>query len=344
MPAHQIEGVAQLAARGIGGVMRKGVLVIVYHQSTRGTAADERISVVLLRRGITVGENMRQHIGDSMRPTECADDSTLLGGIFLLAGSMPDTFLHRLRRGPERSVPPVGIGFQHFIRIKKRRVLAMKEELAVLGRAGPVHEPCRFKGSGIEARKSQIICNAAGHRGILVRRNRARKRDNEPQAHLFQRVTVSRIKCIGVDERHVQIVHETGIGVVRVQAQHTAVDHAGVVALAVFEIPADKTAHVLDRIALALGHSGILGHRFPGTGRGSELVQKLAPEHLFVLPLRCFSAPANGNQELTVVFHLHLESSSIFSTNRKFMIFDSKRIHTHLPAAAVLPPSSAQSP
>ena len=185
----------------------------------------------------------------------------------------------------------------------------MKEELAVLGRAGPVHEPCRFKGSGIEARKSQIICNAAGHRGILVRRNRARKRDNEPQAHLYQRVTVSRIKCIGVDERHVQIVHETGIGVVRVQTQHTAVDHAGVVAPAVFQIPADKTAHVFDRIALAFGHGSVLSHRLPSTGRGSELVQKLAPEHLFVLPLRCFSAPANGDQELAVILYLHSESS-----------------------------------
>ena len=285
--------------------MRKGVLIIVYHQAARGAAADERISVVLLRRRISVRENMRQYVGNGMRPAERADDSTLFSRIFLLAGSVPDAFLHRLRCGPERGVPPVGIGLQHFIRIEKRRVLAMKEELAVLGRAGPVHEPCRFKGSGIEARKSQIICNAARHRGIFIRRNRARQRDNEPQAHLFRSMTVGRIERVGVDERHVQIVHEPGISVVRVQTKHTAIDYAGVVALAVFEIPADESAHVLDRIALALGHSGILGHRFPGTGRGSELVQKLAPEHLFVLPLRCFSAPANGDQELAVVLYLH---------------------------------------
>ena len=181
----------------------------------------------------------------------------------------------------------------------------MKEKLAVLGRAGPVHEPCRFKGSGIEARKSQIICNAAGDRSILVRRNRACQRNDKPQAHLFRGMTVSRIKCIGVDERHVQIVHETGIGVVRVQAQHTAIDYAGVVALAVFEIPADKTAHVLDRISLALGQCGIFGHRFPGAGCGGKFVQKLAPEHLFVLPFGRFSTPANGDQELAVVLYLH---------------------------------------
>ena len=305
MPAHQIEGVAQLTARGIGGVMRKGVLVVVNHQSARGAAADERISVVLLRRRISVRENIRQHVGDGMRPAERADDPTLFSRIFLLAGSVPDAFLHRLRCGPERGVPPVGIGLQHFIRIEKRRVLAMKEERAVLRRAGPVHEPRRFEGGGIEAGKPQIVRHAAGDRGILVRRNRARQRNDEPQAHLFRGVTVGAVQRVGVDERHVQIVHETGIGVVRVQAQHTAVDHAGVVALAVFEIPADESAHVLDRIALALGHSGILGHRFPGTGRGSELVQKLAPEHLFVLPLRCFSAPANGDQELAVVLYLH---------------------------------------
>ena len=253
MPAHQIEGVAQLAACGIGGVMRKGVLVVVNHQAARGAAADERISVVLLRRRVTVRKNVRQHIGDGMRPAERADDSTLFSRVFLLAGSVPDAFLHRLRRGPERSVPPVRIGLQHLVRIEKRRVLAMKEELAVLGRAGPVHESRRFEGGGIEAGKPQIICNAAGHCGILVRRNCARQRNDEPQAHLFRGVAVSRIEGVGVDKRHVQIVHETGIGVVRVQTQHTAVDHAGVVALAVFEIPADESAHVLDRIALALG-------------------------------------------------------------------------------------------
>lgn len=65
---------------------------------------------------------------------------------------------------------------------------------------------------------------------------------------------------VGVDERHVQIVHETGIGVVRVQAKHTAVDHAGVVALSVFEIPADEAAHVFDGIAFALGHGSIFSY------------------------------------------------------------------------------------
>ena len=324
--------------------MRKGILVVVYHQSACGAAADECISVVLLRRRISVGENMRQNVGNGMRPAECADDSTLFSRIFLFAGSVPNAFLHRLRRGPERSVPPVGIGLQHFIRIKKRRVLAMKEKLAVLGRAGPVHEPCRFEGGGIKTRKPQIIRYAAGNRGILVRRNRVRQRNDEPQAHLFRSVTVGAVQRVSVDERHVQIVHEPGISVVRVQTKHTAIDYAGVVAFPVFEIPADEATHVLDRIALALGQCGIFGHRLPGTGRGGKFVQELAPEHFFVLPLGRFPAPANGDQELAVVLYLHSESSSIFSINRNFMIFDSKRIRIHPPAAADFPPSPAQSP
>ena len=286
--------------------MRKGVLVVVNHQPACGAAADERISVVLLRRRILVVENMRQNVGNGMRPAECADDPALFRGVFLLAGSMPDALFYRLRRGPERGVPPIGIGLQHFIRIKKRRVLAMKEERAVLGRAGPVHEPRRFEGRWIEAQKPQIICNAAGHCGILVRRNCARQRDNEPQAHLFRSMTVGTVQRVGVDERHVQIVHETGISVVCVQTQHTAVDHAGVVAPAVFQIPADEAAHVLDRISLALGQRGILGYRFPGAGRGDELVQKLAPEHLFVLPLGRFPAPAYGDEQFSVMGYVHL--------------------------------------
>ena len=323
--------------------MRKGILVVVYHQSACGAAADKRISVVLLRRRIAVGENMRQYIGNGMRPAECADDPALFHGVFLLAGSMPDAFLHRLCRRPERSVPPVGIGFQHFIWIKERRVLAMKEELAVLGRAGPVHEPRRFEGRGVESGQRQLVRNAPGNGCVFIRRNRSGERDDEPQAHLLRRVAVGGIKGIGVDEGQVEIVQQPLIGVVRVQANQAAVDHGSVVALAVFEIPADEAAHILDRISLALGQCGILGYRFPGAGRSGELVQKLAPEHLFVLPLGRFPAPANGDQELAVVLYLHSESSSFFS-NRKFMIFDSKRIRTHPPAAADLPPSPAQSP
>ena len=100
---------------------------------------------------------MRQHVGDGMRPAERADDPALFSGIFLLAGSVPDALPHRLRRGPKRGVPPVGIGLQYFIWIKKRRVLAMKEKLAVLGRAGPVHEPRRFEGGGIKACRLMAI-------------------------------------------------------------------------------------------------------------------------------------------------------------------------------------------
>ena len=96
-------------------------------------------------------------------------------------------------------------------------------------------------------------------------------------------------------------------------------------------------------LALGLGHGGVVVHRLAGAGRVGELVQKLAPEHLFVLPLGRFPAPANGDQELAVVLHLHSESSSFFS-NRKFMIFDSKRIRTHPPARAAPLPISVYEP
>ena len=75
------------------------------------------------------------------------------------------------------------------------------------------------------------------------------------------------------------------IGVVRVQAQHAAVDHAGVIAPAVLEVAADKAAHVLDGVAVRLGHGGVVDHALAGAGGCGELVQKFAPQHLLVLPL-----------------------------------------------------------
>ena len=122
-------------------------------------------------------------------------------------------------------------------------------------------------------------------------------------------MAVRAVERVGVDERHVQIVHEGGVGVVRVQADHAAVDHAGAVALAVFEIAAHEPADVLDVVALGLTHGGILGHRLPRAGGPGQLLQKFAPEHLPVLPLRRLAAAARGDEQLFVVGDLHVGTS-----------------------------------
>ena len=120
---------------------------------------------------------------------------------------------------------------------------------------------------------------------------------------------MGRVERIGVDERHVQIVHKGGVGVVRVQTNQAAVDHARVAAPAVFEIAAHEPADVLDVVALGLAHGGILGHRLPRAGGPGQLLQKFAPEHLPVLPLRRLAAAARSDEQLFVVGDLHVGTS-----------------------------------
>ena len=240
-----------------------------------------------------------------MRPAERPDDAALGQRVFLLGDRAAHLRLHRLGSGPEGGVLPVGISGEHLVRIEKRLIRVSEQILPVLGRAGPVHEPRGFKGRGVEAGKRQVVCDAAGDGRILVRRDGAGQRDDEPQAHLLRRVAVGAVERIGVDERHVQIVQQAGIGVVRVQAHQTAVDYAGAAAPAILEIAADKAADVLDVVALGLGHGGVVVHRLAGAGGVDELVQKLAPEHLPVLPLRRLAAAAYGDEQLLVVGDLH---------------------------------------
>ena len=174
---HQIKGVAQLAARRVGGVMRIGVLVVVDHQPARGAAAHEGVAVVLRRGGVPVGEDVFEHVRDAVRPAERPDDPALGQRVFLLGDRAAHLRLHRLRGRPERGVRPVGIGGQHLVRVEKRLVRVAEHVLAVLRRAGPVHEPCGLKGRGVEAGQRQLVRDAAGDGRILVRRDGAGKRE-----------------------------------------------------------------------------------------------------------------------------------------------------------------------
>ena len=212
--------------------MRKSVLVVVHDQTARGAAAHEGVAVVLCGRGVPVGEDILQHIGDAVRPAERPDDAALGQRVFLPGDRAAHLRLHRLGGRPEGGVLPVGVSGEHLVGIEERLIRVPEDEFPVLGRTGPVHEPRGFKGRGVEAGKRQVVRDAAGNRRVFVRRDRARERDDEPQAHFLRRVAVRAVEGVGVDERHVQIVQQFPVGIVRVQAHQAAVDHAGAAAFA----------------------------------------------------------------------------------------------------------------
>ena len=171
MHTHKVKRIAQLPARRVGGVVRIGVLVVVDHQPARGAAAHEGVAVVLRRGRVSVREGVFEDVCDAVRPAERPDDAALGQRVFLPGDRAAHLRLHRLGRRPERGVRPVGIGGQHRVRIEERLVRAAEQVLAVLGRAGPVHEPRGFKGRGVEAGKRQFVRDAAGDGRILIRRD-----------------------------------------------------------------------------------------------------------------------------------------------------------------------------
>ena len=132
------------------------------------------------------------------------------------------------------------------------------------------------------------------------------KLNNEPQTHLLRRVAVRAVQRVGVDEGHVQIVLQRTVGIVSVEADHAAVDHAGAAPPAVLEVSADKPAHVLDVIALSFGHRGIVVNRLACAGGICELIQKLTPQDFPVLPLDGLAAAACGDEQLLVMGDLHM--------------------------------------
>ena len=171
MHTHKVKRIAQLPARRVGGVVRIGVLVVIDHQPACGAAAHEGVAVVLRRGCVSVREGVFEDVRNAVRPAERPDDPTLGQRVFLPGDRAAHLRLHRLGRRPERGVRPVGIGGQHLVRSEERLVRAAEQVLAVLGRAGPVHQPCRLKGRGVEAGKRQFVRDAAGDGRVLVRRD-----------------------------------------------------------------------------------------------------------------------------------------------------------------------------
>ena len=191
------------------------------------------------------------------------------------------------------------------VRIEPCAVETLEHVLAVAGRSRPIHQLMGAVRAAVYTVNAPLLRQQSGQRQIFLRGHIPRQRRDDAIPRRFRRVAVGGIEGIGVDESQVEVVQQPLVGVVRVQADQTAVDHAGVAPSAVLEIPADEAAHILDRIALALGQCGVLRRRLPSAGGLRKFVQQFTPQHLSVLPLRCLSAPANGDQELAVVLYLH---------------------------------------
>ena len=236
-----------------------------------------------------------------MGTAERSDDAPLGQRVFGLRRRAVHPLLHGLGGWPQRGILPVGIARQHRVRIEKRRVLILEHIVAVLRSAGPVHQAGRLEGGGIEAGQRQVIGNSAGNGGVLVGCHSSRQRDDDAQAHLLRCVAVGRIQGIGIDERHVQIVQQAGISIIGVQAYGAPVDHRGIVPLAAFQIARNEPADILAAVLVLFVHSGVLGHGFPCARGCGELLQQLAPQQFFVLPVLGHAALAYSHQQLHVM-------------------------------------------
>ena len=162
----------------------------------------------------------------------------------------------------------------------------------------------RLKSCGIEAGQRQVVGDPPGNGSVLIRRHRARQRDDDAQAHLLRGVAVRGVQCVGIDERHVQVVQQARVGIVGVQAHGAPVHHRGVVALAVLQVARDETADVLAAVLVILAHGSVFRHRLPGARGRGELVQQLAPQDLPILPALGHAALAHSHQQLLIVFDL----------------------------------------
>ena len=260
MPAYQVEGVTQLPGCWVSGVMAESELVIVHHQAAGGGAVHIGVAVFQWGRIIAVLQDAFHQVGDGVGATEGTHDPSLFQRVFGLAQGLAYMRFDWSSGRPERSVMPVSIGAEDFIRSDELTGDVVENELAILRRGGPVHQASCFKGSRIEAGKRQHIGQPAGNRSVLVRRDISVQRDDHTVAGLLWRVAVGGVQSISVRERQFEIGAELSVTVIAVQAHQTAIDNGGVIALAVLQVTADKAADVLDGIAFGLGQMSKLSN------------------------------------------------------------------------------------
>ena len=202
------------------------------------------------------------------------------------------------------------------VRLQERRVDIFKYRLDVRAVARPVHEPCSLIGAVVEVVDPDRLRDLPGDRLVLVRRDLALQRDDQPEprmrgAVLMRRVDRHRAAVDPVQGDAGSLLPEVRRSEVRVQRQDLPGLHASVPPVSSGQVSADEAADVLQLVLLVLRLPHIVGMGLPGGLAPGQSREQRRPADLPVLPDLLEAARAFADQELTVIAYVYFSVGDV---------------------------------
>ena len=285
--AYQVEGVHELLAARVGAVVAVGPLVLVDHESPFRGSFRVGPPVVVSGGHIYAVQEGLDGLGDGIAAAEGADDSGLLGGVFLLGsrlalGDLDGAGVHR----PLDDVAPVGVCGQHPVGVQRIAFPDLEDVLPVTRAGGPVHEAGRLVGRAVEHVDADVVGHPPGDRDVLLRGDLPGERDHQPVAGCRGRVAVGAVDAPGRAVEHVADgAQGGGFAVVDVEGDEgPGADGVGL-ALPSHDDASDEAADVLGLAPGGLVHGLVFCHGLLGPLALRETVHQGAPRGALLLPV-----------------------------------------------------------
>ena len=251
---HQVEGIDQLTATGVGGVVGVEELPpVIEHCAAGGGAAGEGVTPRGVRLLVDTGQELvhgRRHVVD---PAEGAHNAVFALRVALL-GRQPGRGHSPRAGGPGGHVPPVGVGGQQTVHGQHGLVRRVIDVLPVGTHTGPVHEPGRLEGGGVCQLHADHGSHAPGAGLIFVGGAGTVQWQQHPQAGTVRAVLAGGVDAVaapqGLHPPH-RVVRAAAGDAVQVEGQYIpAGDGPGLPPGAV-QAAGNVAAHVLQIILLA---------------------------------------------------------------------------------------------
>ncbi len=272
--AHQIKGVHQPAAAGVGSVVgiQKFPVVIQHRAAGGGAAGKGEPSGGRLHRLIDPGQKGVHCRLDVIDPAERAHHAVFGQGVALPCRQPRRSDRPRHHR-PGGIIVPVGVGFQQPVSGEHGLVRTAVDHLSVGAAAGPVHQAACFKGGGVGQLHADQRRHAPGAGLVFVRGACSVQGQQHPQPGRRGRVLPGGIDTVAAAQRlhpAQNVLRSPGGDVVQIQCQDIPPRDCPRLAAQAVQRTRHEAAHVLQFILLAFGHPEIVRHGFRPPCRYAE--------------------------------------------------------------------------
>ena len=264
-------------------MMAVGVLAVIGHQSSGSRSPGIGISSGrVVARCVYAAEVRLDGLVYRVGTTECAYHTGLLGRLLYRIISI----------APIISIGLIAAALDHGHAFA---LLPFVHEVGVEAAGRPEHHTRRLIGSAVEHLHADLLCDMSCRSLVLARHHRPCGAYHEAHTRPLSRVRVCGVQiCVRALESAAEALPDVLSGLVRIQRHDAARQHAAVVALAVEQYAADKTADILGLQPLVFGHFGILLHGLVRDQRSTAPLGQCGEGYVFIFPFGRSAAAADG--------------------------------------------------